>query len=189
MRKTLILTFVIALLLCACSSPNANHESAPTADEKKTVTAESLYEDFITQHEGNSGGSYTMYDMNGDDVPELIIKTQLELLVYWVKDGAVVSWYSDTAYTSPLNDGTLLSVREGAAPKHTDYIYQVLNYEGEVVYKLEFSEYEAATFQDVQYVKKHYINGIEVSEAAYASITEDILRMKGDNILWKVLSN
>lgn len=169
---------MLALLLCACSVPIA---------EEKTATPEEIYRSFLSEQAGGISGEYAVYDMNGDAIPELILKTAQEFLIYWIENGAVTLWHSDSAYTKPLNNGALLYVREGAAPEHTDYIYQVLGYRGEVIFKIEFSEYAAAEFQGINYDKQYYINSIEVPETVYDSVTENLLSINDEKIHWESL--
>lgn len=144
-------------------------------------------EKYLNDNSEGTNNQYAIYDMNGDDVPELIIKTADGLDVFWIKNDKVTLWYQGTNYTKPLNNMALLSERKGAAPEHVDYIYLILGYRGEEIFKMEFSKYSASELQGVQYDEKYLINNIEVNEQIYNSLTEPLLAVNDDKIIWKEL--
>ncbi len=100
----------------------------------------------------------------------------------------ITLWYQGTNYTKPLNNMALLSERKSTAPEHVDYIYFILGYRGEEVLKIEFSKYSDSELQGVQYDKKYLINNTEVTEQIYNSLTDPLLTVNDDKIIWKELT-
>ena len=168
------------------------------------ISSDTLYSDFLSQKtdavdkngnsislktylESNSENKYAIYDMNGDDNPELLIKTPNKLDIYWIKNNKVTLWYEGTGYTKPLNNMALLSERKGGAPEHTDYIYCLLGYQGGEIFKIEFSKYSATQLNGVQYDEIYLVDNTEVTEEIYNSITQPLLSVNDNKIIWKEL--
>lgn len=202
MKKITVLFLLLIFMLTACKQPDFDQKST-----SENITADVLYDEFLSKKinavdkngeaitfesylDGlpeNAWRKYAIYDMNGDSIPELIIKTGRSFDIFWIKNDIVTLWYQGTNYTKPLNNMALLSEREGAAPEHTDYIYYVLGYQGEEVLKIEFSKCSASEFQGVQYDEIYLINNTEVTEQIYNSLTEPLLTVSDDKITWKEL--
>lgn len=199
MKKTIALLLLCVFILSGCTQPNTNENLS-----KSSVSADTLFNEFlskkinavnkngdsITLDEYSDNGSkssyhrYAIYDMNGDGIQELIIKTPYKFDIFWVKNGQVTLWYQGTNYTKPLNNMTLLSERQGAAPDHTDYIFISLNYQGDEAFRMEFSKYASTNFQGVQYNEKYLINNVEVNKEVYSSLTESLVTANDDKIIW-----
>lgn len=140
----------------------------------------------------NSSGDvqeYAVYDMNGDAIPELIIKSRISLDIFWIYNNELTLWHSDTAYARPLNNMALLYERAGGGPEHTDYMYTVLGYQGEELYKINFSEYSNCEVNSIQYDNKYFIDDTEVTKESYESLSEQYLNIGDDKIEWKSFSN
>ena len=166
------------------NAPNA--EWTQIADEDKT-----LYNRFlsgkaeacnkqgaklkISDLSDNNSTEYAFYDINGDGKYELLVRSNL-LYVFWIKDNKVTLWHEDLNYVKILSDNTLLSAREGTAPEHTDYIYEILGYGGNELYKAEFSEYHSP--------RKYFANGTEISESAYKSLFNKVLNSETATVNW-----
>lgn len=86
-------------------------------------------------------GEYTIFDMNGDDIPELYIKTVRDCTIFWIRNNEVTVWREENNYTVPLNNRALLLTRPDGAPTGTTYVYSVLGYNGDDLLRIEFSEY------------------------------------------------
>lgn len=127
---------------------------------------------------------YAIYDMNGDAIPELIIRTRITLDIYWIYDNELIPWHFNVHYAKPLNNMALLYERAGGAPEHTDYMYIVLGYQGEELYCIEFSKYANET-QDPEYDYKYFINNTEVTKDTFNSLSELLLSIGDDKIEWK----
>lgn len=200
MKKRPLLCILAAVTLTilsfsACGQKAKPINSSSAAAQNSTQTAETLYNDFLYKDaaakdkQGNAlkaddfktaGAKYAFYDMNGDREDELLIKSDSGLKIFWVKDGNVTLWHEATSYTEPLNNGALLSKRSGGAPKHTDYVYTILNYSGDELFSEQFSEYETSA-KNGQY----FIGDAEVDKAAYEKVAEPVLDLQSDKIIWK----
>lgn len=203
MKKIVALFLLFTFALCGCNQSSINETTS-----SENIVADTLYNEFLSKKINaldkngntitlesylddlpeNAWRKYAIYDMNGDSIPELIIKTGRSFDIFWIKNDKVTLWYQGTNYTKPLNNMALLSEREGAAPEHTDYIYYVLGYQGEEVLKIEFSKCSASEFQGVQYDEIYLINNTEVTEQIYNSLTEPLLTVNDDKIIWKELT-
>ena len=200
MKKQVCLLLVVLLLsLTACKQPNENGEANKSEEAITAFDAflsgkrTALHKDgstiSIEEYLESATGEYAIYDMNDDDVPELLIKTEHELSIFWLKENVLVLWHNNNAYAKPLNNMAILSTRTGTAPQHTDYVYLILDYQGNESYKLAFSEYAPTEYQDVSYPAKYLINGSEVSKEVYDSTTSSITGLSDDKILWKPLND
>lgn len=210
MKKITILfiSLCLILMLTACrQSEGTLSNNIIEKPSSESIAADTLYNKFLSKKinavDKNGGAitlesylddlpenawrKYAIYDMNGDSIPELIIKTGRSFDIFWIKNDKVTLWYQGTNYTKPLNNMALLSEREGAAPEHIDYIYYVLGYQGEEVLKIEFSKYSASELQGIQYDEEYLINNTEVTEQIYNSFTEPLLTVSDDKITWKEL--
>ena len=129
---------------------------------------------------------YAQYDMNGDAIPELILKTGEGLTVLWMQEGQLSVWYSGTVYCKPLNNGAILYERVGSAPLNTNYQYYVLNYHGDEQFTITFREFEQG---DNNPAKKYLINGVEATEDLYTALTTPLLDIRDDHIIWKDITS
>lgn len=152
----------------------------------KDGTRKNLY-DYSATGEMKEIHEYALYDMNGDNVPELIIRSRIAIHIFWINDNELTLWYSDTAYTRPLNNMALLYERAGGAPEHTYYKYMVLGYGGEELYSVNFSEYEEDP--SCPGGKKYFIDDTEVTQEVYKAQTEEYLQIGDDQIEWKPFEN
>ena len=204
MKKSILLLFLCLLCFCtACRQPSYD-EKSPSG----SITAETLYSNFLSKNinavdkngdavtlesylDSNSDASYqqyAIYDMNGDNVSELILKTVKGLYIFWIDNNKVALWYEGTNYAKPLNNMALLSERKGSVPEHIDYSYIVLGYQGEEVLRIDFSKYSATEFQGVQYEERYFINNTEATQETYNALCQQLLNESDNNIIWKELN-
>ena len=130
---------------------------------------------------------YAVYDMNGDEIPELIIRSRISMGIFWFNNDKVNLWHQEPHYTKPLNNGALLYERPGGAPEHTYYKYIILGYTGEEIHKIEFAWYSATEIKGIKYDEQYIINNIEVPKEIYNSLTEPLLNISDDKIIWEEL--
>ncbi len=202
MKKAAVLCLLFVFMLSGCKQPSFDQKCT-----SENITADTLYAEFLsnkinavskkgdaitikTYFDNDSESSnfqYAIYDMNGDDIPELIIKTSKAFDIFWINNNKVVLWYQGTSYTKPLNNMALLSERKGGAPEHVDYIYYILGYQGDEIFKIEFSEYSVNESQGVQRDEIYLINNIEVTKEIYNSLTQPLLDESDSKIIWKEL--
>lgn len=178
--------------------PTSTQQNAETPKPTPSKAAQVAYEQFLNGKASavKKDGSalhiqdllqgnfkkYARYDMNGDAIPELILKTGAGLTVLWMQEGQLSVWYSGTVYCKPLNNGAILYERVGGAPPNTVYQYYVLNYHGDELFTITFREYELG---DDNSAKKHLINGVDATESLYTALTTPLLDIRDDHIIWK----
>lgn len=131
---------------------------------------------------------YAIYDMNGDEIPELLIRGRISLYIFWIYNNELALWRSDVNYSKPLNNMALLYERSGGAPDHIDYMYIVPGYQGEDLYKIEFAKYSNWIVEGVDYGEKYFINNTEVTKGTYDSLSERFINIGDDKIEWKAFS-
>lgn len=194
MKKVGILFLLLIFILSGCGGTDSQ-QNVSSAD----VDAQTLYSDFLLKKvsaadkEGNDISfetylndnpqsmyrKYAIYDMNGDDIPELIIKTENALDIFWIKNDKVTLWYQGTNYAKPLNNRAILYERSGDAPQHTDYQYIVLDYNGEEMLKVSFSEYFGSD-------EVYFINEQQVTKTVYENLCKmPVLSIADDAIEWR----
>lgn len=183
--------------------------STNNTEAKKTLSSEGvllIFERFLdgkaeaTNKSGNKTNiqdylrsdynKYAVYDMNGDAVDELILKTGNGLTIFWVTEQGLTVWYNGTVYAKPLNNRTILYERPGGAPVHTDYQYIILDYTGEELLKISFSEYyggdDPLFFQHFGSNELYLINEQQVSKTIYENLCKTpILSIADDAIEWQ----
>lgn len=209
MKKLAVLVLVLVFILSGCGGTDSQ-QNVSSAD----VDAQTLYSDFLSKKvsavdkEGNDISfetylndnaqstyrKYSIYDMNGDDTPELIIKTENALDIFWIKNDKVTLWYQGTNYSKPLNNRAILYERSGDAPQHTDYQYIVLDYNGEETLKISFSEYyggdDPLFFEQFGSDEVYLINEQQVSKTVYENLCKTpILSIADDAIEWQDIPN
>lgn len=132
-------------------------------------------------------GEYTILDMNGDDIPELYIKTVRDCTIFWIKNNEVTVWRDEVNYSMPLNNMAILLTRPGGAPTHTSYTYFVLGYNGDNLLRIDFEEYyEGANGEPLQ---TYLYQGVVVSKDVYETLTKPLLEVGSDKIVWHELEN
>lgn len=202
-----MLLFLIFMLTACKQSERTFSDNIIEKPSSESIAADTLYNKFLSKkinaldkngntitldeyfndESKNTYHQYAIYDMNGDDIPELIIRTVKGLDIFWIKNDKVTLWYQGTNYTKPLNNMGLLLERKGSAPEHTDYIFILLNYQGNEIFRMEFSEYSPAETYGVQYTEKYYINNIETTKEIYDVITQPLLTESDNKIVWNEL--
>ncbi len=205
MKKIVALFLLFTFALCGCNQSSINETTS-----SENIVADTLYNEFLSKKTNavdkngstitlesylddlpkNAWRKYAIYDMNGDSIPELIIKTGRSFDIFWIKNDKVTLWYQGTNYAKPLNNKAILYERPGGAPKHTDYQYIVLDYTGEEVLKISFSEYYGG--DDPSFIERfgnnelYLINEQQVSKTIYENLCKTpILNIADDAIEWQ----
>ncbi len=120
---------------------------------------------------------YALYDMSGDAIPELILKTGEGLVILAENEQGLTVWYQGTIYENPLDNRAIFYERPGGAPEHTTYQYIVLDHNGEELQRTTFSEYYG---DNAEYL----INGEKASKTAYEDLYKSF-DLSDDAIVWK----
>lgn len=139
------------------SAPVDNYGTENTAVNSKTAL--SAYSEFMQGELSVKYGDevlwiedivgyykYTIFDINGDKNPELLISNQgafYYIFAFW-SDELHVIWTDRfwSGYSRILCNGAILHIRPGGAPKHNTYHYVVLDSYGEEIQHITFEEYD-----------------------------------------------
>lgn len=195
-KSILFILVAVLLLLSACGQDSQKDSDSVTKSDPTTlydrfisgdISALSKNGDKVSINDYVDDSTYRMYaiyDMNGDTIPELLIKTVRDFTIFWTKNNELCVWYEGTSYCSPLNNMAVLSERPGGAPEHINYRYEVLGYNGETLIYVEFAEYSSFEYEGEQHPELYEINGLEVSKEVYTSLVTPLLNIKDDEIKW-----
>lgn len=181
----LILLAAVVLSLTSCSSKKDTDNSVYDSFISGKVTAAGADNKKIKISDLSSDktAKCALLDLNGDNINELLIKSNESLKIFTVKNGSVYLIIELPTYYNPLNNGAFLYKRVGSAPEHTDYIYTIINTNGEKLFEQSFSEYKISETES-----KYFINDKEISKEAYESVSDPILEIKDDKISFKILN-
>lgn len=187
MKKFYALIFLAAVVL-SLASCNAKKDTDNTIYDnfisgKVTAAGADNKKIKITDFSSDKTAKYALFDLNGDNINELLIKSNESLKIFNVKNGSVCLIIELPTYYKPLNNGAFLYKRVGSAPEHTDYIYTIINISGEKLFEQSFSEYKISETES-----KYFINDKEISKEAYESVSNPILEIKDDKISFKSLN-
>lgn len=174
------------------TDPSDATEGTKPSDVTDSITEKFLKgEIFATNKEGRKvsiqdylRGDYNkfaVYDMNGDAVAELILKTGEGLTIFSVKEQGLTVWYRGTIYEKPLNNRAIFYERPGGAPEHTNYQYIVLDPNGEELQRTSFAKYYD---DNAEY---YLINNEKASKTDYEDLYKS-LSLSDDAIVWKDIS-
>lgn len=187
MKKILALSIAIFIILSltSCNAKKDTDNSVYDSFISGKVTAAGADNKKIKKSDLSSDktAKYAFLDLNGDNINELLIKSNESLKIFTVKNGSVCFIIELPTYYNPLNNGAFLYKRVGSAPEHTDYIYTIINTNGEKLFEQSFSEYKISETES-----KYFINDKEISKEAYESVSNPILEIKDDKIGFKSLN-
>ena len=213
MKKIIILFTSLCLIFMLAACKQSEEILSDNTNEKtssESIATDTLYNKFLSKkinaldkngntitldeyfndESKNTYHQYAIYDMNGDDIPELIIRTVKGLDIFWIKNDKVTLWYQGTNYSKPLNNRAILYERSGGAPDNTIYQYIILDYTGEEVLKISFSEYyggdDPSLLEHFDSSELYLINQQEVTKTIYENLCKTpILSIADDAIEWK----
>jgi hypothetical protein len=128
---------------------------------------------------------YANFDMNGDKIPELHLKTPRLYLIFTVNDNEINLWREDSTYANPLNNGTILYERSGGAPAHIDYKYSVLDYYGNSLLEISFEKYSVNKGGTYDENSDYFFEGVKLQKEDWDRLTEKYLSLGYDMVEWK----
>ena len=145
------------------------------------VRAGGSYIDEIITPTGEPGNryatSYAFFDSNGDGILDLHFNASRYYYVYTIKEDKIVMLADLSPYphSYALNDGTFISHRMGAGPKHDLYAYYILNYLGDELYVLSFSKYDENQNGIYDDDDSYLFNEVDVTKTQWELLTEDYI--------------
>ena len=144
-------------------------------------------EEFLTINEFvNEYGStidevtYAFFDMNGDNIPELHIRTTRFYSIFTNQQGTLEGWYESSVYSQPLNNRAILYTRSGGGPEHIDYQYTLLDFFGNEVYSIQFCWYSETEHKKEMYI----LDDVKLSKEDWTNLTNRYLSVESDLIEW-----
>ncbi len=147
--------------------------------------------DVTIQDLAESTTRYAFFDMNGDGVPELHLKSGMAgYTIFTYRDEKVALWHNGPDYELPLNNGAILYERVGAAPTHTNYYYLLLDFEGNEASKVYFSKYHSINETDSTESADYdvfMLDEKEVSKEEWDLETKMYFMHLSDQITWEAL--
>lgn len=212
---------LVVLLLFGFSACNGDFQKAsiePTQNTNADSSVEEIYNDFLagntTAQYGDGSDinidylakmatphalTYTLFDRNGDSVPELCINNELYITTFWVQNGTLKLWREENSYSKILSNGNCLETHYGGAPNHADYSYSVYSYTGEVECSVTVSvliKNDIDVLEDI-YTQNIYIyNGsaqeipmpVEITKEQFDSVLESIEKIGEAKMEWKPIA-
>jgi len=165
---SLFLAVLCLLILWGCGeqpAPPQETNSATTSPEENLNDALSLYQDFLTgripdvleysdidhfrhlnaldyiEHlqEKNAKGRYAFFDMNGDGIPELHIRSDHRYSILTWRNGEMLSWASPGIHAESLNNGAVLVTSFGMMLT-TRYTYIEYDFNGKEQLEISFGK-------------------------------------------------
>lgn len=203
MKKFLVLLILLPLL-SACTLKQS-HTISQNKDSSKKILL--LYKEFLNGNINAKNGDsfvnindifrfgdeeqlkynqYALFDMNGDELPELHVRSVYSYDIFTYNDENIVLWHTDVSYSHPLNNGAILYTRSGGAPSHIDYAYTLFDFYGNQIFKIYFSVYDATNKNNYDENALFIFDEVELSKENWDLLTERYLSLKSDLIDWTV---
>jgi len=132
-----------------------------------------------------SQNQYALFDMNGDGLPELHLRSVRLYYILTVRDNKLVIWCANSAYAKPLNNGAIIHMRPGGAPPHESYIYIVLDFYGNELLRLYFEKYDSDYNGIYDENDLYLFEKAEVSKADWDKLTEKYFSIGYELIEWR----
>ena len=159
----------------------------PSYEENRGVNIINI-NDICSKNNEVTFTEYAFFDMNGDGILELHLRPTENSVCYSIftyQNGQVILWYRTTHYCYPLNNGTIFYERLGGGPTHTNYRYIILDFYGNVLYELDFYQYDEVIEENIKYNAIYNFDGVDVTKETWEALTERFFAIKSDLIVWK----
>lgn len=127
---------------------------------------------------------YALYDMDNDDVSELLIDYKGRFFIFKPKNEQLYVWWTDMYWSGEskiLNNSAIFHTRFGAAPSHTTYHYLTLDFDGKEKEHIYFEKYDSdenGIFDDF------YFHDDNVSEKEWNEKTKPYFSIGSEKIIW-----
>lgn len=208
LRGDTVKKFLVLLILLPILSGCALKQSQTTLqNEDASEKALLLYEEFLNgsinaknddnsinindifrfdDEEQSKYNQYALFDMNGDGLPELHVRSVDSYDIFIYNNGNIILWHSDVSYSYPLNNGAILYIRNGGAPSHINYAYTLFDFYGNQIFKIYFSVYDSTNENNYDENALFIFDEVKLSKENWDSLTERYLSIKSDLIKWVV---
>lgn len=185
MMRTIIAA--VCVLACLCLVGCAEIPPADTVQQfmdgsinatdqnGQTITADQYISEAIPAYDGE----YALYDVTGDGVVELCVKTASSFDIFTIRDEALTLWHSHDPQYILLNNGALRY-------SHIDPLTGDLT--GEYVVLAADGSVASATKYTASPVNGYTVNGKAMDKIAYDAATGSFLAIGNDKITWTTLA-
>ena len=127
--------------------------------------------------------SYGFYDMNHDGIVEMSVVSSGVYAYFTIKNDVVTAWSEiQSIYTYPLENGNLMFERHGGAPEHINYEYYELDFDGNIIKTISFSEWHPTAEDGGK--EEYFFNDNSVTKDEYSKLTKQYLDYKKALIEW-----
>lgn len=134
----------------------------------------------VVPEETEEGIRYALFDMTGDELPELHVLTDISYSIHTLENDKLVTWYQGDRYNSPLNNGMILW--KGSSESAGE-CYMVLDSKGVEVSSVWFgrsgNDYRFDT--GGEYIK--------LSKSQWEKLKKPFMVIGSDQIVWKNISD
>lgn len=127
---------------------------------------------------------YALFDMTGDELPELHVLTDISYSIHTMKSNQLLTWYVGDRYNRPLNNRAILQKVESTG---ISYSYIVLDSKGQEVLSVDFAE-PLGRFGE-KYLFNTGDDDIELSKSEWDKLTRPFLTIGSDKIIWKNIND
>ena len=141
------------------------------------------------EEESKFDNKMALFDMTGNGVPELHLKSPSLYYILTIKDNKLIVWKTLWNNDELLNNGTFLHTRYGGAPNHIDYIYYILDSNGEELYRIDFNVYDDDENGSYGESDIYLFDGIEISMEQWVSLTKRYFEIGSEKIEWIKMGN
>lgn len=130
---------------------------------------------------------YTYLDTDKDGVKELHVKSARYYYIIKYNNNGLYIWKQLSQDWEPLNNGAFLEERTFSAPSYTVYTYNILDCNGNDIFKLNFGTYDK-NYNGVQDEDdEYYFDGLKMEKDVWDTLTNKYLSVGNDEIQWIVL--
>jgi len=122
---------------------------------------------------------YSLFDMTGDEIPELHILTEAAYNILTMNDEQLAIWYEADYHSRPLNNRAILEKVESTG---VHYSYTLLDNKGDVIFRCGFSE---PAGDKLPFLFNCGEGDVELTEKEWDKLTKPFLSIGSDKIGWK----
>ncbi|MBO4996998.1 MAG: hypothetical protein J6D02_03255 [Lachnospira sp.] len=138
----------------------------------------------VVPEETEDGIRYALFDMTGDELPELHVLTDISYSIHTIESNQLITWYTGDRYNRPLNNRAILQKVESAG---ITYSYIVLDSKGQEVLNVGFAD--LLGHHGGKYLFNTGDEDIELSKSEWEKLTRPFLTIGSDKIVWKNIND
>lgn len=127
---------------------------------------------------------YALFDTNSDGLPELHIRSKSHYFIISYMDNDLVVFPELSPYSVQLNNKAFLHTRIGGAPSHVSYVYMIMDYTGNEVFRFSFEKYDGNEDNIYDKDDMYLFNNVKVSQNTWNELTKEYLSIGSDEIKW-----